>query len=95
MLPESQGHVSRNVANSRLVIEGMLHRLYTGQPWRDLPEHFGPSKTVWKRHSRYAVGGTWDRVQTAVVAQWPRHYDKLAPPTGPAQILGRHGQVEP
>ncbi|MGV9867814.1 transposase [Rhodococcus koreensis] len=26
----------------------------TGLPWRDLPAHFGPWKTVWKRHRRYA-----------------------------------------
>lgn len=25
-------------------------------------EHFGPWQTVWKRHRRYALDGTWGRV---------------------------------
>lgn len=68
LLPKSQGHVGRNFANNRLVVEGMLYRLRTSVPWRDLPEHFGPWQTVWKRHRRYAADGTWDRVLTALVA---------------------------
>ncbi|MFF0637957.1 IS5 family transposase [Nocardia sp. NPDC004151] len=68
LLPKSEGHVGRNFANNRLVVEGMLYRLRTSLPWRDLPEHFGPWQTVWKRHRRYAADGTWDRVLTAVVA---------------------------
>ncbi|MGW4774838.1 transposase [Nocardia sp. NPDC004278] len=42
LLPKSKGHVGRNFANNRLVVEGMLYRLRTSLPWRDLPEHFGP-----------------------------------------------------
>lgn len=68
LLPKSEGHVGRNFANNRLVVEGMLYRLRTRLPWRDLPEHFGPWQTVWKRHGRYAADGTWDRVLTALVA---------------------------
>ncbi|WP_428846814.1 IS5 family transposase [Nocardia terpenica] len=68
LLPKSEGHVGRNFANNRLVVEAMLYRLRTGLPWRDLPEHFGPWQTVWKRHRRYAADGTWDRVLTAVLA---------------------------
>ncbi len=68
LLPKSQGHVGRNFANNRLIVEGMLYRLRTSVPWRDLPEHFGPWQTVWKRHRRYAADGTWDRVLTALLA---------------------------
>ncbi|MFE3001808.1 transposase [Nocardia sp. NPDC059246] len=64
----SEGRVGRNFANNRLVVEGMLCRLRTSLPWRDLPAHFGPWQTVWKRHRRYAADGTWDRVPTALVA---------------------------
>ncbi|MFE3757957.1 transposase [Nocardia tengchongensis] len=46
LLPKSQGHVGRNFANSRLIVQGMLYRLRTGLPWRDLPGHFGPWQTV-------------------------------------------------
>ncbi|MEU7768071.1 transposase [Nocardia sp. NPDC049190] len=68
LLPKSEGRVGRNFANSRLVVEGMLYRLRTSSPWRDLPWEFGPWQTVWKRHRRYAADGTWDRVLTALLA---------------------------
>ncbi|WP_407939523.1 IS5 family transposase [Nocardia terrae] len=68
LLPKSEGHVGRNFANNRLIVEGMLYRLRTSLPWRDLPDHFGPWQTVWKRHRRYAADGTWDRVLTALLA---------------------------
>ena len=50
-------------------MEGIIYRYRTGIPWRDLPEEFGPWQTVWKRHHRYALDGTWDRVLTALVAE--------------------------
>ncbi len=68
LLPKSEGRVGRNFSNNRVVVEGMLYRLRTGVPWRDLPEVFGPWQTVWKRHRRYAADGTWDRVLTALLA---------------------------
>ena len=37
--------------------------------WRDLPEWFGPWEIVWKRHRRWAVDGTWDRVLAQLLAQ--------------------------
>ncbi|MGW3633602.1 transposase, partial [Streptomyces sp. NPDC005122] len=34
----------------RQVIDGILHRVRTGVQWRDLPDRFGPWKTVYERH---------------------------------------------
>ncbi|MFR9774310.1 transposase [Nocardia sp. SC052] len=59
LLPKSKGHVGRYFTNNRLMVEGMLHRLRTSLPWRDLPEVFGPWQTVWKRCRRYAADDTW------------------------------------
>ncbi|MGW4340933.1 transposase, partial [Rhodococcus koreensis] len=39
LLPSSDGLRGRKFQNSRLVVEGMLYRLRTGLPWRDLPAH--------------------------------------------------------
>ncbi|MFF7976238.1 transposase [Streptomyces sp. NPDC007905] len=36
--------------DNRQVIDGILHRVRTGVQWRDLPERFGPWKTVHERH---------------------------------------------
>jgi transposase len=68
LLPKSEGRVGRNFSNNRLVVEGVLYRLRTSSPWRDLPREFGPWQTVWKRHRRYAADGTWDRVLSALLA---------------------------
>ncbi|PJM97802.1 hypothetical protein CG740_39185 [Streptomyces sp. CB01201] len=45
----------------RQVINGVLHRVRTGVQWRDLPERFGPWKTVHKRHLQWSADGTWER----------------------------------
>ncbi len=51
------------------MIEGVLYRLRTGVPWRDLPVEFGPWQTVWKRHARFSRDGTWDAVLTRLLAE--------------------------
>ncbi len=52
------------------MVEGIVYRYRTGMPWRDLPRgEFGPWKTVWKRHRRYAGDGTWDRVLAQLLAE--------------------------
>ncbi|MFI1297727.1 IS5 family transposase [Streptomyces noursei] len=46
----------------RQVIDGILHRVRTGVQWRDLPERFGPWKTVYERHRLWSADGTWERL---------------------------------
>ena len=46
-----------------------MFRYRTGCAWRDLPEEFGPWQTVWKRHHRFSLDGTWDRILTTLQAQ--------------------------
>jgi transposase len=43
----------------RLFIEAVLFRAKTGMPWRDLPERFGPWKSVYNRFSNWARKGHW------------------------------------
>ncbi|MFJ9250101.1 IS5 family transposase [Streptomyces sp. NPDC101776] len=52
----------------RMVINGILFRVRTGTPWRDLPERFGSWKTVYERHRRWSADGTWDWILRAVQA---------------------------
>jgi transposase len=47
------------------VVEGIVWRLATGAPWRDLPERFGPWKTVYARFRRWQRAGVWERVLAA------------------------------
>ena len=46
-----------------------MHRYRTGCPWRDVPQRFGPWKTLWKRHARWSKDGTWDRILEALLVQ--------------------------
>ena len=69
LLPSNEGRKGRPFEDNRRVVEGIVYRYRTGIPWRDLPERFGPWQTVWKRHRRYAVDGTWDRVLMQILAE--------------------------
>ncbi|MFE2111759.1 IS5 family transposase [Kitasatospora sp. NPDC059463] len=53
----------------RQVIDGILHRVRTGVHWRDLPERFGPWKTVYERHRLWSADGTWERLLQQVQAE--------------------------
>lgn len=39
-------------AEHRMIINGMFWVLCSGAPWRDLPERYGPWKTVYTRFNR-------------------------------------------
>ncbi|MFC9284990.1 IS5 family transposase [Streptomyces collinus] len=60
-LPVSNGRCGR-WRDHRQVIDGILHRVRTGVQWRDLPERFGPWKTVYERHRLWSADGTWERL---------------------------------
>jgi transposase len=51
-----QGH---RWADHRLIMDGVFHRSRAGCAWRDLPEGFGNWKTVYNRHRRWSLDGTW------------------------------------
>ncbi|MCX4749181.1 IS5 family transposase [Kitasatospora sp. NBC_01287] len=57
-LPVGTGRCGR-WRDHRQVINGVLHRIRTGVPWRDLPHRYGPWKTVSERHRRWSEDGTW------------------------------------
>ncbi|MBW8705349.1 hypothetical protein MBT84_37685 [Streptomyces sp. MBT84] len=50
------------------MIDGILHRVRTGVQWRDLPERYGPWKTVYERHRLRSADGTWERLLQQVQA---------------------------
>ena len=69
LLPSSKGKQSRPFRDHRQVLEGIVFRLRTGCPWRDLPERFGPWQTAWKRHARFCKDGTWDQILAALLVK--------------------------
>jgi transposase len=55
--------------DDRPVIDGILWKLATGAPWRDLPERYGPWPSVYTRVRRWTRAGVWDRIFAAVQRQ--------------------------
>lgn len=49
--------VGRPWAEHRMIINGMFWVLCSGAPWRDLPERYGPWKTVYNRFNRWSKSG--------------------------------------
>ncbi|WP_399462024.1 IS5 family transposase [Streptomyces sp. sk2.1] len=67
-LPVGNGRCGR-WRGHRQVIDGILHRVRTGVQWPDLPERFGPWKTVYERHRLWSADGTWERLLQRVQAE--------------------------
>lgn len=65
-LLESERGAGRPPIDDRRFVEAVLWWRRTGVPWRDLPEGFGPWKTVFNRFDRWAKNGKWDRLLAAL-----------------------------
>nr|WP_234338038.1 IS5 family transposase [Streptomyces sp. NRRL WC-3725] len=61
LLPGSD-RCGRPWRDHRQVVNGVLWRLRTGAPWRDLPERYGPWQTVYERFARWDADGTWAKL---------------------------------
>lgn len=53
----------RPPVNPRDMLDGILWRLRTGSPWRDLPEEFGPWKTIYNHYDAWNSNGLLDEVK--------------------------------
>jgi transposase len=61
-LPAERGRRARPARDNRSMVNAMLWILRTGAPWRDMPDHYPPWKSVYTRFSRWAAQGIWQRV---------------------------------
>lgn len=52
----------KRIRNLRLRMEGVLWRLRTGAPWRDLPTELGSWSTVFNFFNRWSKKGLWKQV---------------------------------
>ena len=68
LLPPEKPPTGKANKPHRPIINGILWKLRTGAPWRDLPERYGPWQTVVTRFRRWRLAGVWDRVLAAVRA---------------------------
>jgi transposase len=68
LLPAERGRKSRPSGDNRPIVNGILWRMRTGAPWRDLPEKYGKWMTVYQRFRRWSEVGIWEAAAT-VLAQ--------------------------
>ena len=66
LLPGRPGSPGRSGDDNRLFLEAVLWIARTGAPWRDLPERFGESNSVFQRFNRWAKKGVWQWVFDAL-----------------------------
>jgi transposase len=61
LLPGQSGSIGVTASDNRLFVEAVLYRYRAGIPWRDLPERFGRLEEHYRRFSRWAKTGVWER----------------------------------
>ena len=57
--------------DDRRVISGILHVLKVGCRWRDVPEAYGPAKTIYNRYHRWSQRRIWQRIFEKMAAAGP------------------------
>lgn len=62
LLQGKAGDRGRTGADNRLFVEAVLWIARTGVPWRDLPPEFGTWNSVFRRFSRWADKGVWQKI---------------------------------
>src|SRR6201998_956516 len=63
--PGTRGR-GRPSEDNRNIINGILWRLRTGAPWRDVPEKYGNWNSIYRRFRRGGASGVWERVAVAL-----------------------------
>jgi transposase len=66
LLPAERGRKSRPALDNRMIVNGILWRIRTGAPWRDLPDKYGKWMTVYQRFRRWSAAGVWEVAATTL-----------------------------
>jgi transposase len=66
LLPAERGRKSRPALDNRMIVNGILWRIRTGAPWRDVPEKYGKWMTVYQRFRRWSAAGVWEVVASTL-----------------------------
>lgn len=64
LLPAAQ--TGRPRRDDRSTLNGVFWKLCSGAAWRDVPDRYGPYRTVYDRFARYRDDGTLDRILRAL-----------------------------
>jgi transposase len=54
--------------DDRRVLNGIVWKIRSGAPWRDVPSRYGPWRSVYTRFRRWALDGTFAKMLAAAQA---------------------------
>jgi len=81
--------------DDRRFFEAVVWWRRTGVPWRDLPEEFGPWKTVFNRFDRWSKCGRWDELFAALQTDVDREWQSIDSTTNRAHQHAAGGKGGP
>ncbi|WP_236735607.1 IS5 family transposase [Agrobacterium tumefaciens] len=95
LLPTERGRKSRPSHDNRRYLNGRLHVLRVGCPWRDMHERYGKWNSVYVRFRRWAEQGVWDAlletlVELGLTDDWQHMIDSTTV-RGHSQAAGAKG----
>jgi transposase len=67
LLPSECGRKSGPSHDNRRFLDGMLHVVRVGCPWRDMHERYGRWNSIYVRFRRWAEQGVWDALLQTLV----------------------------
>ena len=67
--PERSGRAGNPYRSHRQILNGIFWILSSGAPWRDLPERYGPWKTVYGRFRRWTRSGLFQKMLDVLEAR--------------------------
>ena len=73
-LPGREETVGVTAQDNRRFVNGVLWILRSGSPWRDLPERYGDWNSTYRRFSRWAASGIWEKVFESLVKDAKNEY---------------------
>lgn len=96
LLPPERGRKSRPAQDNRRYLNGTLHVLRVGCPWRDMHERYGKWNSVYVRFRRWAEQGVWDGlletlVDLGLTDDWQHMIDSTTTVRGHSQAAGAKG----
>lgn len=97
-LPPERGRWARPAQDNRRYLNGMLHVLRVGCPWRDMHERYGKWNSVYVRFRRWAEQGVWDAlletlVEMGLTDDWQHMIDSTSV-RGHSQAAGAKGGLK-
>jgi putative transposase len=81
--------------DDRRFFEAVVWWRRTGVPWRDLPDEFGPWKTVFNRFDRWSKQGRWDELFAALQTDVDREWHSIDSTTNRAHQHAAGGKGGP